>query len=415
MKKTTFLAMMMSLMANLVHADLIAHYNFDTVTETSGVFTTDEVTSLGTDFATAGSRAEFSQNCRRLGVGSLILENRSSSDVVGVNDGALSTNTFNWSTSDVRTVAFWMKAAVTQTDTFPTMVSFRSATGTANGARFDVRMDAGKLRLELQGGGFTATSAISLNDNQWHHVAVVVPQAASTLANVKYYIDGQPIGTMTGTAAINTATSQLRMGDSLHDINRDFTGSLDDVRVYNEALDDAAVQALYDAGVTNIPAILCLRGAPATIIAGQSTNLLWEVDPAVSAAEINQGIGDVLASGTQGSISVTPAVTTTYTITVQRGAETMQQSVIVTVLPALPLAVTSVGFNGAGNFLVTVTNLIPGKKYDFVRTLNLSDFDFLTGNASWLQTFTATSGTQQLTDAAPPTGKAFYRVQEFEE
>jgi hypothetical protein len=410
---TTALAVIASLLPCLGHADLIAHYNFDTVTESGGVFTTDEVTSSGTDFATAGVRAEFIQSCRRLGTGSLLLQTRPGSDQAGSLDGALSNNTFDWSSSDVRTVAFWMKAAVTQTDAQPTMVSFRSAAGLANFQRFDVRLETGKLRVELQGGGFTATSAASLNDNNWHHVAVVVPLATSTLADVKYYIDGQLIGNMSGTASINTATSQLRMGDSLHDANRDFLGALDDVRVYNEALDDAAVLALYNDGVANIPAVLCFRGSPATIVAGQSTDILWEVDPAAVSASIDNGIGDVLTLGSQGMVNVSPAVTTTYTLTVQRGAEVMTQSLTIVVDPALPLTITASAFNQAGEFVVTVENLVPGQEYDFIRTTNLEDFDYELGSAFLIQGFSATASTRVLIDPAPPSGKAFYRVQEF--
>ncbi|MBN8459059.1 MAG: LamG domain-containing protein [Verrucomicrobia bacterium] len=411
MRKTTAIAIIFGLLQCRGHADLIAHYNFDSVTESGGVFTSDEVTSAGTNFATAGIRSQFIQSCRRLGTGSLLLENRAGSDTAGIVDGALSNNTFNWSASDVRTIAFWMKAAVTQTDAQPTMVSFRSAAGTANGQRFDVRLDAGKLRVELQGGGSTATSAASLNDNNWHHVAVVVPLATSTLANVKYYIDGQLIGNFSGTASINTATSQLRMGDSLHDNNRDFTGSLDDVRVYNEALGDAAVLALYNDGVANLPAVLCFRGSSATIVAGQSANILWEVDPAASSASVDNGIGDVLALGTQGSVSVSPTVTTTYILTVQRGAEQVLQEFTIVVNPALPLAITSAVFNGTGGFVVTVANLIPGRDYEFVRTGDPGDFDHATGTAVLLQPFVAAAETLVLTDPNPPDGKAFYRVQ----
>jgi hypothetical protein len=204
------------------------------------------------------------------------------------------------------------------------------------------------------------------------------------------------------------------MGDSLHDNNRDFIGSLDDVRVYNEALDDAAVLALYDDGVENIPAVLCFRGSPLeTIIAGQSTNLLWEVDPAVSSAAVNQGIGDVLALGTQGSVTVSPAVTTTYILSVQRGAETVQQELTIVVVPSEPPTITNAEFNAAGDFEVTVTNLVIGKDYDFIRTGDLADFDYSGGAATLVQPFVATTSTAILTDEEAPAGKAFYRVEEY--
>ncbi len=142
----------------------------------------------------------------------------------------------------MRTVAFWMRATTgDKGDSEATMISLGSGNGTGN--RFDIRLNGNNLRLELQGGGFTTSSAVA--DGNWNHVALVVPNSASTLGDVRYYINGSLVGNMTGTTAIATGDGLLRIGDSYQDTIRDYKGGLDHVRLYDEALDATAIQALY--------------------------------------------------------------------------------------------------------------------------------------------------------------------------
>jgi hypothetical protein len=395
----------------LARADLIAHYDFDTVDTFDGVPYTNEVTSDGGDWADAGSRATFDQNCRRLGTGSLVVKNLGGTETSG-NDGAVTSNTFNWGAtgfnSDVRTVAFWMKAAVVQTDAQPTMISMGAFVG-GNGQRFDVRLDAGRLRLELQGQGFTTSTV--LNDNQWHHVAIVVPLAQSTLGDVKYYVDGGPAQAMTGTLALTTATSPLRMGDSYQDSNRDFTGALDDVRLYNEALDDAAISALYNDGVAKLPGILCFESSSTSITAGQTVDLSWEIDPSATSATLDNGIGDVLSNtiAGQGLIPVSPTTTTTYTLTLERGGETIQQQVTVDVASAEPLVLISNGFASAGIFQLTARNMVQGVTYQLEFG---DDLETLVTSPRTVTNFTAASSVRVLLDSEAPAGRGFYRLVE---
>jgi hypothetical protein len=400
------LAMLFSA-ASLAHADLIAHYDFDTVETSGGVSTTDEVTTGGTHFATGGSRATFDQSRRRLGTGSLVLKSVAGTEVPG-NDGAVSSNTFDWSSSDVRTIAFWMRAAVTQTDAQPTMISFRVATGTANFQRFDVRLDAGKLRVELQGGGFTATSASVLNDDKWHHVAVVVPVAVATLGNVKYYIDGAFIGTMTGTQAINTATSPLRMGDSLHDVSRDFTGALDDVRLYNEALDDAAILALYQNAQANGPQIIFFEPDLPVGPPGAARTLRYQLSTGVTTASINQGIGSVLPVDSigYGTVAISPVTTTEYTLDTLRGAEASQAKTSIRV-SSEPLVLDFVYGPQPGRARMFVFMPDPTKNYYLTRSADLAD-----GFTSVVSQFLLPSVPyQEVIDITAPAGRAFYRLE----
>jgi hypothetical protein len=397
------------LAAPALRADLIAHYDFETVNEDNGVFATDEVTSGGTDYATAGSRGVFDQNCRRLGTRSLVLADRAGDDTNG-DDGAVSSNSFDWSTSDKRTVAFWMKASSTQTDPYPTMISLGAEEG--NFKRFDIRLNGGNLRVEIQGSGFTTSSALA--DDTWHHIAVVVPDDDSTLADVKYYIDGAYVGNISGGASIETAVGPLRMGDSFHGSFRDFTGAIDDVRLYDEVLDDAAIQSLYDDGVANLPTILCYWSSSPAIAPGDSIDLNWEINPAATAASIDNGVGDILSLTTDGlgSTTVSPTSTTTYTLTVNDGTTNSTLQVTVRVVSG-EIQIADVSFAG-GEFSLTVEGLLPSRTYNFVYTADIADWDTDTGKAVVLATFTANAtGSETLVDLPPdtdPTG--FYRVEE---
>lgn len=214
------------------HAALVGHYTFDGNLDDSG-------TSAGE--ATLGNAGLLATDDPIVGSGYLSLSGSPSPDTTG-NDGAVSANSFDWSTSDVRSLAFWAKATAGDIgDTNATMISLGSGTGTGN--RFDVRLNGDNLRLELQGGGANTNTVVA--NGEWNHIAIVVPSATSTLGDVQYYFNGSLVGNFSGSTAIATGTGPLRIGDSYQDIDRDFKGGIDDVRLYDSVLSATDVQALY--------------------------------------------------------------------------------------------------------------------------------------------------------------------------
>lgn len=214
-----------------VQAALIAHYTFDE----------DGTATVGSN-ATLGVNASISTTTTAVGAGSLALVPGGTPDTSG-DDGAVSGNSFTW-TSDTRSVAFWMQASGTQ-DTNATMISLGSGTGAGN--RFDVRLLGGNLRLEVQSGGVTTT--VPVGDGSWYHVTIALTDPA-TVASTQYFVHDSSAalvasGSFTGsTTAIATGTGPLRMGDSYQDNTRDFSGFLDDVRLYDNALNVTDAQAL---------------------------------------------------------------------------------------------------------------------------------------------------------------------------
>lgn len=215
----------------------------------------------------------------------------------------------------------------------------------ATSARWTVRIGSGagvdqnRLRLEVSGGGVYGNT--DLNDDQWHHVAVV--QTGGTLADVALYVDGvaQTLaynGSGSG-LAINTAATagfEAAIGGSRHATNYNWLGAIDDVRFYDHALSAAEVTALATANPA--PVITSFSATPSQILPGQSAVLAWTGTAKPDAVwTISPAPGNVTpqTAGGSGNVSVSPAATTTYTLTVTDSTGSATADAIVGVGAAL--------------------------------------------------------------------------------
>ncbi len=210
-------------------AALIAHYEFDG----------DYSATVGTD-ATADVAASIDVTTVKVGSGSVAFDGSAAENTTY--GGVVGGDTLTWA-DDRRTVAFWMKAG-TQTAASPTMVGLGDEGG--NFRRFDARISGGNLRLELQGTG--STTSVNVSDGAWYFVGIVVPLATSTIGDTLYYVhnaDGslKATGNFGGTAGLITGDGEVTIGDSKHG-DRHFVGNIDDVRIYNSALDATQIAAL---------------------------------------------------------------------------------------------------------------------------------------------------------------------------
>ncbi|HKQ59672.1 MAG TPA: LamG-like jellyroll fold domain-containing protein [Candidatus Polarisedimenticolaceae bacterium] len=86
-----------------------------------------------------------------------------------------------------------------------------------------------------------AADGVTVNDNQWHHVAFVVDAAGGRL-----YVDGslRASKAWTGTPGPTTTTENVLLGYSPYGLRRYFAGALDDVRIYSRALSATEVSEL---------------------------------------------------------------------------------------------------------------------------------------------------------------------------
>ncbi|HIJ69882.1 MAG TPA: LamG domain-containing protein, partial [Planctomycetes bacterium] len=85
-----------------------------------------------------------------------------------------------------------------------------------------------------------------LRDGTWHHVAAVLPMGYIDVADVELYVDGVK---MTDTASSGQTIEtggilDVKIGILDDGQNRYFNGLIDDVRIYNRALDASEIATL---------------------------------------------------------------------------------------------------------------------------------------------------------------------------
>ena len=226
------------LAAGTSNAALVAHWNFD---EGAGTTAANVVNSSFNGTLAGGASWVAGPS----GFGSAIAFD-------GTDDQVNTTWTGLTGTA-VRSVTAWIKypnQLGSSPNEFDAILSYGNNT---TSQRWTMRVsDTGavtpfRLRLEVAGGGVYGST--DLNDDLWHHVAIV--QTGGTLGTVQLYVDGVAETLFyngTGaTLAINTtvgATTPVTLGASGHGTNYNFLGSIDDIRVYDAPLSQADIQAL---------------------------------------------------------------------------------------------------------------------------------------------------------------------------
>lgn len=91
------------------------------------------------------------------------------------------------------------------------------------------------------------SSGVTLNDNIWHHVVCTFQ---STVTNgTLCYVDG--VSVLTTTISVSSQSANLQVGYANANPQY-FTGSIDDVRIYNQSLSLAQIQEIYLAGLERI-------------------------------------------------------------------------------------------------------------------------------------------------------------------
>lgn len=160
----------------------------------------------------------------------------------GVND-YVQTNITSLTGTQSRTIEAWIKtSSVTSQRVVVDMGTMPL------GTRFTFNVLQGKIRIEIGGGGIN--SVTSVDDNQWHHVAVTYDNTAST--KFKLYVDGvlDASGNITA-ATVNTAAGTGLMVGRRNDGVNYFSGLIDEVRVWNTVRTAAEIQANKDNQLCN--------------------------------------------------------------------------------------------------------------------------------------------------------------------
>ncbi|KGO78650.1 hypothetical protein Q763_17395 [Flavobacterium beibuense F44-8] len=164
----------------------------------------------------------------------------------GVND-YIQTDYAGISGNGARTVEAWIK---TDKNSLPanqggqgqSVIVDWGSLGTGTRFTFNILFN-NAIRLEAQGNGISGT--IPVNDNLWHHVAVVYDPTATN--KVKLYVDGvlDVEGNLTVSVFTGSATD-VRIGGRIDSTNY-YEGAIDEVRIWNVARTQTEIQANMDA------------------------------------------------------------------------------------------------------------------------------------------------------------------------
>jgi len=114
--------------------------------------------------------------------------------------------------------------------------------GEVSGGRadFGTALVGSKLTFGVGTPDVTLTSSSSVNDGQWHHLAVTRESATGLM---KMYVDGNLEGSTNGPAGVKDAPPSLRIG-SLQTGNNFLNGLIDEVRLYNVVLEAGQIADL---------------------------------------------------------------------------------------------------------------------------------------------------------------------------
>ncbi|MEI6881911.1 MAG: LamG-like jellyroll fold domain-containing protein, partial [Bacteroidota bacterium] len=131
------------------------------------------------------------------------------------------------------TIEAWVKADSTQAD-YATIIDKGSDTTSGNGWILQFNGSNGNVRFWSPGG--TLVSTTNIKDKQWHHLA-----ASYDGTNYKLYVDGALENTVPSSNGIVNNSSNLLIGNSLMG-NMNFSGLIDEVRVWNVARTQSQIQ-----------------------------------------------------------------------------------------------------------------------------------------------------------------------------
>ena len=153
--------------------------------------------------------------------------------------------------SRVRTCAAWIKAVPTGQHQIVMSWGGPDPGQTCYWGGLFTAPDTTELAIGIGGSSYIKSSAAPF-DNQWHHLAVVLPDDdLLTTGKIKLYIDGQlrtDTTIVNGDVAVNTSgTSDVYLGAYTGTSTPSllFKGLMDDVRIYNTVLSDAQIEEIF--------------------------------------------------------------------------------------------------------------------------------------------------------------------------
>jgi hypothetical protein len=203
----------------------------------------------------------------------------------GSNDYVTIANSSALDTTDV-TVTAWIKTSTSQTDAY-----IINKWVSPHAYPFALRDTNNKARFTVYDGTHNpiVTGTTNLNDGNWHHLVGI---RSSSLGKLLVYVDGkQEANVSDTTTAALTNTDPINIG--VYDAsNNQFTGYIDEVKIYPFALTDDQIKTDYNSGVS----LGLGRGDESTAAPGASDRSAltdglvgwWKMDEATWSGTLNE-------------------------------------------------------------------------------------------------------------------------------
>jgi hypothetical protein len=190
------------------------------------------------------------------------------------------------------TISLWAKATIN--DDFAVLAGFEG-TG-SDGDRYSIKVSGGAIQATP--GGATASGQIAtLSNGNWIHIVAVNDPAAGASY---MYVNGTQSGAAGSVINLSSTTSEWTMGTYWNSGGYDYTGALDDVQVYDQALSASDVAFLH-----NNP------GSPLSAVSSPpfenwATANITDIDPSADATFGGNPDGDAFGNGLEWALGGNP-------------------------------------------------------------------------------------------------------------
>src|SRR5207248_6431072 len=172
-------------------------------------------------------------------------------------DEVLVTHNGNQNTGAQITLDAWIKPSSTLesgSNQHASIINKRTP-GNAQGYAFELDNEnaANGLRFELQtsDGGFGVLVTNATTPDAWQHVAATYDGSTMTI-----FVNGVAVGSTAATGTINSVTNDLVIGRNIVN-GQSFPGLLDEVELFNRAVSQSELQAIYNAGSAGKCRVAC--------------------------------------------------------------------------------------------------------------------------------------------------------------
>ena len=155
--------------------------------------------------------------------------------------------------TDALSIFAWVKINSSDTSGWQRVVSYgtESCNGTSRALEINGAGVTGSVTYDSECGPSTWTNGLNVNNGAWHFIGFTIPDGGYSQNTILYYggLSYSNAGTNTGSSSVNRQYIIIGGGPGSSAIN----GNIANVQIYNTALSQGNVAALYKEGIGGVP------------------------------------------------------------------------------------------------------------------------------------------------------------------